>query len=347
MSFAALVAMLNRPEGSAGQTTVNAAAPETDRFADLLSADDGAAGPLPEELGATFEDIGRDLADGRIETRPAAAVFAELAADAASDAPSSGDALPIPEAMVVVLADPAASPAARTVHGALTGAFVEGGDVRAVPVMHVDAAEPGRVLDAFLAGAALDSVDAAPPGLPALEAAVPLEIAGQDLSRDDTLLFVPMRAWATGHMDMRLVSGVDAAGTTAGSTGRAAIRSDIGQVNPTPATIARANAAAPRFVAAEQGMPQPALPSAVPARRAADSATASHRRDFYELIQGVLPPRQSFLVLEAGAERRLYIRDYFSPGLTLRQLGRIAAESPFDLRGLNVVINGIDHGRVG
>lgn len=255
------------------------------------------------------------------------------------------------------------------VKGAITGTFVEymndEREARITPVIHAVAKDTGAVLETVLKipegihdelpqPDTLTPPEAAPEVVPE-EVADPFEdilsetaqeipVTGES-SEWQSLYFAPMRAFATGHLDMRVTSGGARLGTAA-AAGRATV--------PQPAIALRASRPQAALNAIDQAgtrapAEQAAASSSTPAaRQAADSArTAAPRSAFYQTIQAVLPPRQNFLLLETGREKRLFVRDYFSPGDTLRHLKGLAQVAPFDLNDLNIIINGKEHGRLG
>ena len=239
------------------------------------------------------------------------------------------------------------------------------------PIIQVDDSRLPNVLDGVFGGAAALFPDdgelpgnvpgAAASGLPAASGLQPtsdmmpieelLHMPVEDTSVTgagewESLLFVPMAAVASGHLENRVAYSAGPAAYSGGHGETTSSRPSFAAPAQSSASGVRTSSSPRQAVTRGSAVPLPSAPQTpVPNRESAVSAVL--RRDFYETLQAVLPPRQNFLLLQLGEEKRLFVRDFFSPTDTLRQLGQIAKSSPFDLSDLHVVINGVDHGRLG
>lgn len=161
----------------------------------------------------------------------------------------------------------------------------------------------------------------------------------------ESLVFVPMTAFASGHLENQTIhhsAPLDYGSVAQLMRSHPAATPSVGQTAP---PVTQLTSFSQRLAAEGSLLAMTSAPTTpTPVRESGVAAVL--RRDFYETIQGVLPPRQNFLLLQLGEEKRLFVRDFYSPTDTLRQLEQIAKSSPFDLSELHVVINGVDHGRL-
>lgn len=263
-----------------------------------------------------------------------------------------------------------------SVRAALTATFLEVSraahqDTQAValapvPVVHVDSAEVLPALEQLLTR---DSVNASAEGgrvLPAgprasvssMLARLGFDVGIEDGSRAElveqllrsvprdgqreSLLFVPMRGFATGFLDQHSRIAASA------STKVPGVPSERVTANASQALLAGKESAAPGATQRPVPAGEPLIRSAslpqVQARDGQGVRTAGPRADFLEALQGVLPPRQNFLLLESGERKRLFVRDFFAPADTLRRLGEMARNTLFGMGDVHVVINGEDYG---
>ena len=278
-----------------------------------------------------------------------------------SNGPAGVLILPAPQE----LSDSTASP-----RGAVTGAFLgfpAGNATAHVPLVQAASSDIPRLIKDALTGLATGGLQEAPvesqplslPNVIGMPGSGPthdealfgmteqLDQAGPGQNGVESLFFVPMRSFATGHLDQYSRFG-----------GRPFIQ--------IPATLFRAgtDAAVDRDAQANRGNG----PSQSPAGGTRTAAQATHlspasassartsahtmrapalRPDFGETFQGMLPARQNFLVFDTGVQKKLYVRDYFTPTDTLRRLHEMARDSLFDMTYLHVVINGKNYGRLG
>ena len=291
---------------------------------------------------------------------------------AAHRAPQSGR----PTAILVLLDAQDVSSSQSAAEGAVTGAFLglsagyvgnEPAGYARIPVVQSTSNDLSQAFEGILAGAASGGAeDAAYDGSalslpevldtlgygPAAHNGALLELTEQmrraRLGHDgiESLFYVPIRGFATGHLDQRSRVGsrsfvqvpVTRFKNDVGST---AIKETLGGRSPSTAPPNQGNSRGASHAGHSAAMSTSQTRANAQAARAPVS-----RPELAETLQGVLPARQNFFVFETGSQKKLYVRDYFTPAETLRRLNDMARDSLFDMAHLHVFINGKNYGRL-
>lgn len=166
--------------------------------------------------------------------------------------------------------------------------------------------------------------------------------AGNSESGWQELVYLLMGIFASGKLDQRLTFGAAEEGSVAAAapsraTPQSAVHARASQVpagQPLVVTAHSANAA----VAVLNGL-----------SRSADawlSETNASKVNYERLTAHVLPPRENVLVLSANGQKRIYVRNFFSPADVIDRLRDLSELSGGLLAGAWVHVNGHPEGSV-